>query len=157
MLSEVVSLFGQPTTAPRPADRRAARRFVDLWTQASRGRFPAWAEIKRIDFGADWDWIFVVDLKKSNGFPYFVFLGGSLAKLSDVYLTGDPDWTLSLLDKATVEISSCVAAAGPVFREDDLRLCNGRRVIFRSVTAPLSDDGETVSHVAGLVNGSFAE
>lgn len=157
MLSEVISLFGQPLTAPPPADRRATRRFIDLWTQASCGRFPAWNEIKRIDFGADWEWIFVVDLKRSNGFPYFIFLGQNLAKLSDVYLTGDADWTLSLLDKATCEINACVATSGPIFREDELTLCNGRRVCFRSVTAPLADDGETVSHAAGLVSGTFAE
>ncbi len=157
MLSEVISLFGEPITSPPTADRRGTRRFVDMWTQAARGRFPAWNEIRRIDFGADWEWMFVVDLKMSNGFPYFIFLGQSLAKLSDVYLTGDPDWTLSLLDKATSEINACVAAAGPVFREDDLTLCNGRRVLFRSVTTPLADDGATVSHVAGLVNGAFAD
>ncbi|MEX0644084.1 MAG: hypothetical protein WD076_02160, partial [Parvularculaceae bacterium] len=140
-----------------PPDRRATRRFADLWTQASRGRFPAWNEIKRIDFAADWEWIFVVDLKLSNGFPYFIFLGRNLAKLSDVYLTGDLDWTLSLLDKATCEINACVAASSPIYREEALTLCNGRRVLFRSVTAPLADDGETVTHAAGLVSGAFAD
>jgi hypothetical protein len=86
MLSEVAYLFGEPVSAAPPVDRRATRRFVDAWTRASRGRFPSWTSIRATDLGEDWNWSFVVDLEKSNGFPYFIFLGAHLAKLSDVYL-----------------------------------------------------------------------
>ncbi len=157
MLSEISNLFGETISAAPPADRRATRRFVDAWTKAARGRYPSWRAVRAMDIGEDWDWAFCVDLEKSSGFPYFVYLGAYLAKLSDVYLCGDADWTMSLLDKATGEISACVALGGPHFREDELKLCNGRRVLFRCVTAPLADNGQTVTHVAGIVNGTFSD
>jgi hypothetical protein len=109
-----------------------------------------------MDLGEDWDWIFVVDLERSVGFPYFIFLGDSLSKLSDVYLTGATDWTLSLLDKAVADIQAAVADEAPHFREDTIVLCDGRTVLMRSATAPLADDGRTVSHVVGVVSGRIA-
>jgi hypothetical protein len=157
MLSEVADLFGPSIGAQPAADRRATRRFVDAWTRASRGRFPSWRAIRTMDLGDDWNWIFCVDLEKSSGFPYFIYLGAHLAKLSDVYLTGDTDWTMSLLDKSTADIEACVALEGPHHRDDELVLCNGRRIMFRSVTAPLADNGHSITHVAGVVSGAFKE
>ncbi len=156
MLSEVHALFGEAIAAP-PSDRRLTRRFLDAWTQAARGAFPSWRALRAADLGEDWNWVFAVDLKRSTGFPYFIYLGSHLAKLSDVYLSGDADWTLSLLDKATSEIDNAVAAEAPAFREDEVVLCNGRRILFRSITAPLAENGKVITHVAGVVNGRFAE
>ena len=156
MLSEVASLFDAVAVAP-PADRRITRRFLDAWTKAARGAFPSWRAMRSMDLGEDWDWVFAVDLRRSAGFPYFVYLGARLAKLSDVYLTGDSDWALSLLDKATAEIHAAVAAEAPHFREDELTLCNGRRILFRCVTTPLADNGRTITHVAGAASGRFAD
>lgn len=155
MLSEIATLFGESLASAPPADRRATRRFVDIWNRASRGRFPSWRAIRAMELGEDWNWVFCVDLEKSAGFPYFVYLGSSLGKLSDVYLSGDTDWTMSLLDKATDEVGTCVSLESPHFRDDTLTLCNGRRLLFRCVTAPLADNGEEITHVAGVVSGTF--
>lgn len=156
MLSEVSSLFGEPIAAHPANDRRITRRFIDAWARASRGRFPSWRAMREIDIGEDWNWAFAIDLAKSASFPYFIYLGASLAKLSDVYLSGGSDWTMSLLDKATGEIQACVAAEAPQEREDELILCNGQRLLFRCVTAPLADNGRTITHVAGVASGMFA-
>lgn len=157
MLSEVSQLFHGQSGASPAADRRATRRFVEAWMQATQGAFPSWDDVRLVDLGEDWNWVFAVDLEKSTGFPYFTYLGANLAKLSDVYLSGDADWTLSLLDKATLEIDACVSARAPREREDELVLCNGKKILFRSVTAPLSEGGVHITHVAGIVNGIFAE
>lgn len=156
MLGEIHTLFGDAAVAPR-GDRRLTRRFLDAWTQSARGVFPSWRDMRAIDLGEDWNWAFVVELKRSTGFPFFIYLGANLAKLSDVYLSGDADWTLSLLDKATSEVDAAVAAEAPIMREDELTLCNGRRIFFRCVTAPLAEDGEAITHVAGVVSGRFAD
>lgn len=132
------------------------RRLVDAWARAARGHFPSWAALREMDLGDDWSWVFAVDLAKSIGFPYFIYLGDNLARLSDVYLSGSSDWTLSLLDKATGDIYAAVAGEAPHFREDALTLCDGRRLLLRSVTAPLADDGRTISHVAGVLSGRIA-
>lgn len=155
MLSDVAELFGETAVAPA-ADRRLTRRLVDAWARAARGHFPNWRGMEEADLGADWDWVFAVDLEKSVGFPYFIYIGDSLAKLSDVYLSGEDDWTLSVLDKATSDIYAAVASQAPHFRDDALTLCDGRRLLFRSVTAPLAEDGDTITHVIGAASGRLS-
>ncbi len=155
MLSDIATLFDHAAPAPA-ADRRITRRLLDAWARAARGHFPSWEAMQEMDLGDDWDWIFVVDLKRSVGFPYFVFFGEQLAKLSDVYLAGETDWTVSLLEKATSDINAAVAAEGAFFRDDTLTLCDGRRIQMRSVTAPLAEDGKRITHVIGAVSGRFA-
>ncbi len=155
MLSDIAELFGDNAIAP-PADRRLARRLVDQWARAARGHFPSWEAMQGADLGADWDWTFVVDLENSVGFPYFIFIGDRLARLSDVYLSGEGDWTLTVLDKATADIEAAVAGRAPHFREDALVLCDGRQILFRSVTAPLAENGADISHVIGAANGRLA-
>ncbi|MCB2098312.1 MAG: hypothetical protein KDE05_11815 [Parvularculaceae bacterium] len=156
MIQETAGLFEQAIIAP-PSDRRLSQRLLSVWAQAARGSYPSWADMRAIDLGADWNWVFVVDLKQSVGFPYFSYLGSELAKLSAVYLQGQTDWTLSLLDMATATIDAAVACAGPNHHERELTLCDGRKVLFRCMTAPLADDGETISHVVGCASGKLAE
>lgn len=156
MLSDIADLFDDCAAAPA-ADRRITRRLVDEWSRAARGRFPCWQALQERDFGDDWNWMFAVDIEKSVGFPYFVYLGSCLAKLSDVHLSGAADWTMSLLEKASSDVYAAVAAQAPHFREDTLTLCDGRRVLLRAVTVPLADDGENITHVAGAASGRFAK
>ncbi|WP_428409822.1 hypothetical protein [Hyphococcus sp.] len=155
MLSDVAELFGDAAIAPS-ADRRLTRRLVDIWARAARGQFPSWDAMQASDLGDDWDWVFAVDLEKSVGFPFFIFLGDCLAKLSDVHLSGEGDWTLTLLDKATADIYAAVASEAPHYRDDAVTLCDGRRLLFRAVTAPLADDGQVITHVIGAVSGRLA-
>jgi len=155
MLRDVSTLFDNGAVAPA-ADRRITNRLVDAWARAARGHFPSWEALQEMDLGDDWSWIFAVDLEKSIGFPYFIYLGESLAKLSDVHLSGATDWTMSLLDKATADIFAAAAAEAPHYRDDTLTLCDGRRLLLRAVTAPLADDGRNITHVVGATNGRFA-
>ncbi len=155
MLSDVTSLFEGAAAAPA-LDRRLTRRLVDAWARASRGHFPSWTALREMDLGEDWDWIFAVDLEKSVGFPYFIYLGDNLARLSDVYLSGATDWTMSLLDKTTEDVFAAVAAEAPHYREEAVTLCDGRTILMRGVTAPLADDGRAITHIVGAANGRMA-
>ena len=155
MLNEVSGLFENVIVSP-PEDRRLTQRLLNVWARTSRGRFPSWEEMQDADLGEDWNWSFVVDLERSAGFPYFIYLGENLAKLSDVYLSGANDWTMSLLDMAAADVNAAVAEEAPYFRDDELILCDGRKLFFRSVTAPLADDGENITHVFGVSCGRFA-
>lgn len=156
MIQETAGLFDQAIIAP-PSDRRLAHRLLAVWAQSTRGSFPSWADMRKVDLGPDWNWVFVVDLKQSVGFPYFIYLGSELAKLSAIYLQGATDWTLSMLDMAAASIDAAVAAEGPHNHDSELTLCDGRRVLFRCMTAPLAEDGETISHVVGCASGRLAE
>jgi len=155
MLSDVSELFSQPVIAPAQ-DRRLTRRVVDVWTRAACGHFPSWKAMQEMTPDEDLDWMFAVDCEKSVGFPYFIFVGARIGKLADVFLCGADEFGLSLLDKATADITAARERGAPHFREETMVLCDGRRVMMRAVTAPLADDGQTVSHIVGAVNGRFA-
>lgn len=156
MLSEISDLFNDAIVSP-PSDRRMSRRLLNVWARTARGRFPSWGDMRSIDLGEDWNWTFVVDVKKSVGFPYFVYLGQNLAKLSDVYLSGASDWTVSVLDRATDDIDATVIAEAPHTTENDLVLWDGRTLQFRALMAPLADDGEIITHVFGAASGRIIE
>ncbi len=155
MIGEVEAVFDAGAET-RTQDRRRVKRMLNVWARSARGRFPSWSDLQRTDLGDDWEWVFVVDLEQSVGFPYFVYLGDRLARLSNVYLSGANDWTMTFLDKASFQIESAIALEGPHVCEDDLILCDGRRVQFRAMTAPLADDGRTISHIFGAVSGRLA-
>ena len=155
MLSDVAELFGDAAIAPA-SDRRLTRRLVDCWARTARGQFPSWSAMREQDLGDDWGWIFVIDLEKSIGFPYFVYLGECLAKLSDIHLSGEDDWTMTVLDKTTSDIYAAAAAEAPHFRDDEMVLCDGRRLLFRVVTVPLAEDANTISHIIGAASGRIA-
>ena len=154
MLSDVSELFNEPVIAPA-TDRRLTRRVVDVWARAARGHFPSWKAMQEMTPDDDLQWMFAVDCEKSVGFPYFIYVGSRIGKVADVFLCGADEFGLSLLDKATADINAARAQRAPHFREETLKLCDGRRVMMRAVTAPLADDGHTVSHVVGAVNGRF--
>jgi hypothetical protein len=155
-MKEIAQLLGDGAPSP-VADRRITRRFLDAWAQSARGEYPSWRAMREADLGDDWEWVFAVDLKFSVEIPYFVYLGARLARLADVYLPGDDRWRLSLLGKAALEIHAAVAAEGPHLREDEITLLNGKRILFRCLTAPFADNGRTITHVAGVVSGRLAE
>lgn len=155
MIQETAGLFTEAIIAP-PSDRRLTNRILTVWAQTARGAFPSWTDMRSVDLGEDWNWVFVVDIEKSVCIPHFVYLGARLAQLSAVHLQGDSGFALSLLDKAASHIDAAVAARAPQYRHDELCLLDGRKVLFRSMTAPLADDGETISHVLGCAAGRLA-
>lgn len=152
MIGEAAGHQGLAIIAP-PVDRRLTQRLIEVWLRTARGRFPSWADMRRVDLGEDWNWVFVVDLEKSVAFPHFIYLGSRLAQLSSVYLATATDFSLSLLDEATASINLAVASEAPRQSASELTLADGRKVMFRSMTAPLAEDGETITHVVGCAFG----
>ncbi|MFN0025248.1 MAG: hypothetical protein ACKVS5_15260 [Parvularculaceae bacterium] len=152
MIGETAGQHGLSIIAP-PADRRLTQRLIEVWLRTARGRFPSWTDMRRVDLGDDWNWVFVVDLKLSLAFPHFIYLGSRLQQLSSVYLATATDFSLSLLDEATATINLAVGSGAPRQSSNELMLADGRKVLFRSMTAPLADDGETISHVVGCAFG----
>ncbi|MEO1015676.1 MAG: hypothetical protein AAFX08_10865 [Pseudomonadota bacterium] len=155
-MPDVSKLFPMAATQPM-SDRRRIQRFVNAWAAASKGAFPSWRELRQIDLGSDWNWVYVVDLAQSQGYPHFDFLGPRLSELAEIYLAGGGDWAVSVLDRAADDINAAVTDQGPHMCEDTLVLEDGAAVLVRCVTAPLSEDGETISQVVGIVSGRLEE
>ncbi|MEM9898050.1 MAG: hypothetical protein AAF742_01590 [Pseudomonadota bacterium] len=150
------------TTGMKPLpDRRIIQRFVNVWTAAAKGSFPTWSDLRAYDLGADWNWVYVVDLQQSIGYPHFEFLGSRLAELADVHLAGGGEWAISVLDKVADDINAAVDERGPYARDDALILEDGRTLLVRCMTAPLTAESEegarAIKKVAGVVSGRIAE
>lgn len=137
----------------RVKERRLTHRIQKLWRSRVNGRLPSWEEINSLDLGEDRDACFAVDLSLSNGFPYFIFLGDGLLGLSRFYMTDHAHWDITPMDLAAARMDEAALTRGPVQFNDVLRTPAGKRVIFRSVILPLSENGVDVSHVFGAANG----
>jgi len=140
------------------AERRLNRRIYNYWDAKRAGVcFPQPGEILPEDIGEDWPYCFILDISGCFGFSKFDYLGKELAKFSGVFLSGRHDWTRTVLDKATEQVSKVVKNGGPVFCDDELTLFDGRRLLFRSVLLPLSADGRSITHLLGAANGKLAD
>ncbi|MBI1392004.1 MAG: hypothetical protein GC152_04605 [Alphaproteobacteria bacterium] len=159
-MPDVSRLFPSINAQPM-SDRRIIQRFVNAWAASSRGSFPTWRQLRSIDLGSDWNWVYMVDLERSVGYPHFEFLGARLSELAEVYLAGGGEWAVSVLDKVADDINAAVREQGPNLREDSLVLEDGRALLVRCMTAPLSSEGEgmgaKITKVAGVVSGRLAE
>jgi len=139
-------------------ERRLSHRLFLYWLlQCGDRDFAALNDIDPAMLRDDWDWCFVIDVKRSVDFPYFEHLGAHLAKYSGVLLSGQRDWRATVLDKATEKFREVLAARAPLLLEDDLTLFDGRRLLFRSIMLPLSDDQRAVDHILGAANGKVVE
>lgn len=139
-------------------ERRLVRKLLTYWLQISGDRaFPTLSDIDPDQIADIWDSCFLLDTSQNRDFPYFQYLGPSLAKYSGVLLSGKTDWAMTLLDKAVQNFKEAVEKKVPVLVEDNLVRYDGRLILFRAVMLPLSDDGETINYIVGAANGRVAE
>ena len=72
-----------------------------------------------------------------------------------MFLGGEKDWSLTLLDKATERLQDAVDHRQPVMLEDEIVRYDGTQLLFRSILLPLSDDGENINYILGAANGKI--
>ncbi len=137
----------------RVTERRLTERVKNKWARIARDRLPPLSEVQTINFGPDKPYCFAVDLRLSDVFPYFLFMGEELAKYSTVYPMGDPRREKTLLDAALAKMDEAALSRGPVEFSEIKRLDDGRRVAFRSILLPASENGVDVTHIFGAASG----
>jgi len=147
MRSEVKEVLAHAT------ERRLTERVRRHWEAIAASRLPRLSEIEALNLGEDRPFCFVVDLRLSDIFPYFVFMGEELSRYSTFYPIGDPRREKTLLDTAIAKMDQAALTRAPVDYCDITRLDDGRRVAFRSILLPVSENGEDVSHVFGAARG----
>lgn len=139
-------------------ERRLNRRLFDYWQRKCRaGGLPCPSTIDAAELGGDWDYCFLLDARDLPDFANFIHLGQKLAPFSGVYLSGKEDWFRTVLDKTTQQVPRALQSRKPVLCDDELTLFDGRRLLFRTVLLPLSEDGTAVTHLLGAANGRYAE
>ena len=161
-LSELMALWPQRRKEVAPvahlAERRLALRLKRYWEDKRAGReFPALADIVPSEIAELWPWCFLLDVQQSPTFPYFRYLGSELSRYSGVFLSGDMDWTSTLLDKAVANFHDVLHQRLPVVIEEEISRFDRRTLLFRATLLPLSGDGERIDYVLGAANGKLIE
>ena len=111
--------------AVRIKDRRLTKRIQGTWKVTESGFLPSWRDIQSLELGEDWDHCFGVDLRLSDGYPYFIFLGDALCHLSNLYLANDSRFEKCVLDIAASKMDDAALSRIPITYGDTLRLENG--------------------------------
>lgn len=153
--TDVERVAGRPASVE---DQRLVQRVLARWQDWCLGdEFPRRADIASDVFGDDWDDCFILDSQSEHPFPAFEYLGSNLARFSGVFLSGASDWTHTVLDKATGHVDELMEFHDAVLMEEILMLYDGRRLAFRCILLPLSQDGRTITHVLGAANGKLLD
>lgn len=145
----------------RPAtveDQRLVQRILARWQDWCLGdEFPRRADIAADVFGDDWQDCFILDSMSEHPFPVFDYMGSRFAKFSGTFLSGASDWTETLLDKATDHMGEVYKNRDAVLIEEVLTRFDGKRVAFRYILLPLTEDGKTITHILGAANGKLLD
>jgi len=140
------------------AERRLVGRLLSYWHKLCDGRpYPCLKDLDPEQIGTDWRWSFILATGSYRDFPNFVYLGPDIAKYSGIFLAGQDNFTSTLLDVATHKLDRVFREGCPLLMEDVVTLYDGRRLMYRTVLLPLSDDGETINYVLGAANGRFED
>ena len=137
----------------RIAERRLTARVRNKWAQVARDRLPSLKEVEALNFGADRQFCFAIDLRLSDIFPYFLFMGEALERYSAAYPLSDPRREKNLLDAAIAKMDEAAITRAPVEYSDIKSLHNGLRIAFRSILLPVSENGSDVTHIFGAASG----
>jgi hypothetical protein len=148
----------EPAAAPVATSAPAVERRLVYRLQTYRA-YPARSDLNPADIPDLWPWCFVVARPDRNQFPKFDFLGESLKIYSNIFLGAERDWISdsTLLDKAIENVSEAFELKRPILIEEELLRFDRRRLLFRAILLPLSDDQTTIDHVLGAANGKLVE
>ena len=145
-------------------EQRLVYQLKNYWDSKRDGEaFPKLSDIRGEEIPDIWPSCFILDTKFS--YPYFEYLGRNLAKYSCVYayLGGEgstmrtefdkAELDRTVLDIAVVGYADVVKNREPRIAEDEIRLYDNQKILFRAILLPLSEDGETINFVLGAANG----
>ncbi len=152
MKTDTLEALGR-TPSARITERRVTERVRNKWARIARGRLPSLKEVEAINFGPDRLYCFAVDLRLSDIFPYFIFMGEAISRYSTAYPLGDPRREKTLLDTAIAKMDEAALSRAPVEYNDIKELDDGRRVAFRAILLPVSENGTDVTHIFGAARG----
>jgi hypothetical protein len=142
-----------------PRERWLSLRLLDYWRDiCGENDFPRVADIDSSAIDDMWDYCFIIDL--TSGTPKFSHFGGWHADFYGADMTGRALADLdrgTLAERSTDYLAEVLQRKLPITYGNDLTEPGGRRILYRSIMMPLSDDGETLSGVFGGSNCKTAD
>lgn len=144
------------TDAPQGMERRMVLRLLAQW-RAWQGddAFPSFAAVAPETISEMWGYCFVLDFLGHENDPVVRMIGESLSEylpreIANCRLSEVPANTL--LEHAASYYQEVLDRRVPISRGGEFRKYDGKKVLYRSIVLPMSDDGHRISGLLGAAN-----
>ena len=151
---------GSPLSeSENPRERRLVLRLLGYWRDLCGERnWPAASDVVSADMEDMWDYSFILDLK--GGEPIFRHFGNWQAEFYGADLTGRKVSELArntLAERSTYYFGEVVRRRIPITYGNEVTEPGGRKILYRSILMPLSDDGTNMTGILGGSNCKLAD
>ena len=142
--------------APQGMERRMVLRLLAQWRDwCGEDRFPSFARVEPDAISEMWSSCFVLDFLGHEDDPIIRMVGEDLAaympqSVTNCRLSEAP--AKSLIEYAAAYYREVLDREVPISRGGQFRKYDGKKVLFRSIILPMSDDGSTISGLLGAAN-----
>lgn len=141
---------------PPALERRMAFRLLHHWREAGgEGGFPRLEDIDRGALADIWPECYVLDVASTPDDPSFHSVGQAFIEQCGTDFTGRPVSELSdntLLYHSAVQVGRVLEKGVPVSLGGSFENAEGKKILYRSILLPLSDDQENIIQLLGAAN-----
>lgn len=142
-----------------PRERRLVLRLLSYWRDICGDRdFPRAADVDSSAIADMWDYCFIIDI--TSGAPKLTHFGGWHAEFYGADMSGKKLADLdknTLAERSTDYLGEVIQRKIPITYGNALTEPGGRKILYRSIMMPLSDDGETLTGIFGGSNCKTAD
>lgn len=142
-----------------PRERRLVLRLLEHWRDLSGDRdMPAVGDVNSANMSDMWDYCFLLDLRK--GEPCFLHFGAWHAEFYGKDMTGArlEDLTKdTLAERSARYLNEVLARRVPITYGAEAVEPRGRKILYRSILMPLSEDGDKITGILGGSNCKLAD
>jgi hypothetical protein len=142
-----------------PRERRLVLRLLSYWRDICGDQdFPRAADVDSSAIADMWDYCFIIDI--ASGSPKLTHFGNWHAEFYGADMSGkaladlDKD---TLAERSTDYLGEVIQRKIPITYGNALTEPGGRKILYRSIMMPLSDDGETLTGIFGGSNCKTAD
>lgn len=137
-------------------ERRLIMTFYDQWSALAAGRpYPALSDYSAATLAPYKPFAVLIDLRDSRDQPVLRAIGGRILARLGENLVGQPlaqTPRQSLLSRITDHYLEVLANRAPVAFEATFHEAEGGDLPYRAILAPLSDNGEDIDFILGVIN-----
>ncbi|MFM2129482.1 MAG: hypothetical protein RL477_1028 [Pseudomonadota bacterium] len=141
-----------------PKERRLVLRLLGHWRDLCGDRdWPGLSDVASAGMGDMWDFSFVIEL--NGGKPKFRHFGAWHAEFYGTDMSGHDLDALTrdtLAERSTRYLPEVLRRRIPITYGGEVTEPSGRKILYRSILLPLSDNGETLTGILGGANCKLA-
>ncbi|MEX6725526.1 hypothetical protein [Parapedomonas caeni] len=153
-------LFEPPPVLPQADERRMNVRAYNYWTSILRGRtFPSVLDLEPGRIEEFRDKSLLLDFSRDPERPMLRYIGRDLREECGISLAEARPEDVpgrSLISRLTDHYLEILANRAPIGFEAEFLSAAGQLTLYRGILLPLSDDGETINFIYGVINWKLA-